>query len=363
MSCTFGTLFQVTVFGESHSAGIGAVITGLPAGTPLDISRIEAAMMRRAPGIGAASTSRKESDRFEILSGFVSGRTTGTPLAAVIRNTDTRSQDYLRTADLMRPGHADYTGHVKYRGMGDIRGGGHFSGRITAPLVFAGACARQVLEERGMTIGAHVLRVADIADTPFSLFDPSELLEPESNPMRVLNRAAGDAMVTRIEAAKKEMDSLGGEIECAVVGVPAGLGEPFFDSVESELAHMMFSVPGIKGISFGDGFGMARMRGSEANDSPKMDAGRVVFSSNHSGGVNGGITNGMPVVFRLAVRPTASIAKAQETINVRTMEDAVLELHGRHDACIAPRAVEVIKSGAAIVLLDLLMREKAYLHE
>lgn len=359
MGCVFGDLFTVTVFGESHSAALGVVLGGLPAGIRLDMDGVSEAMRRRAPSRSVASTARSETDAFEILSGFIDNHTTGTPLAAVIRNKDTRSQDYLRTADLMRPGHADYTGFVKYHGFSDIRGGGHFSGRITAAIVFAGAVARQILQQQGMTIGAHAASIGGIEDRPFTSMDREELLLPETRAMPVLDEDAGQKMLSEVEKAKKQTDSVGGTIECIAAGVPAGLGEPFFDSVESVLSHLLFSIPAVKGVEFGDGFRMALMRGSEANDSPRIENGQVLFSSNHSGGINGGITNGMPVIFRVAVRPTASIALEQPTINVSTMQNDTLRLHGRHDACIVPRAVEVVKSAAAIVLLDLLLQEKA----
>lgn len=359
MSCTFGKMLTVSIFGESHSAGIGAVIDGLPPGTPLDLEKIREAMRRRAPSTSVASTARREQDEPEILCGFLDGRTTGTPLAVIIRNKDTRSQDYERTASLMRPGHADYAGFVKYNGANDIRGGGHFSGRITAPLVFAGAVARQVLEAKGITVGAHIARIADIADQPFEAFTAEELRQPELASPPVLDPAAGERMLAAVDTAKRREDSLGGVIECAATGVPPGLGEPFFDSVESELAHMMFSIPAVKAIEFGTGFACALLTGSQMNDSPQIEDGEVRFATNHGGGVNGGISNGAPILFRVAIRPTASISQPQKTINVRTMDNETLRLKGRHDACIVPRAVEVVKSAAAIVLLDLYLREGA----
>lgn len=362
MSCAFGKLFTISIFGESHSGGIGAVIDGLPAGTELDLGAIQQAMARRAPNASAASTTRRETDEAEILSGFVDGHTTGTPFAILIRNKDTRSQDYERTASLMRPGHADYTGFVKHAGANDIRGGGHFSGRLTAPLVFAGAAARQVLERKGIVIGAHISRIADVEDASFESFSREELLLAEGRSVPVLDEKAGSRMLERVNEAKRGLDSLGGAVQCAAIGVPAGLGEPFFDSVESEMAHMMFSIPAVKAIGFGEGFGCASLTGRQMNDSPRMEDGKVRFASNHSGGLNGGISNGMPIVFDVAIRPTASISRRQETIDVATMQNATLELKGRHDACIVPRAVEVVKSAAAIVLLDLYLREGAELY-
>lgn len=355
MSATFGKNLKVTIFGESHSAAIGAVIDGLPAGLEIDGEKLARAMKRRAPNASLASTQRKETDIPEILSGYFNGRTTGTPLSAIIRNKDTRSQDYEKTAGLLRPGHADYTGFVKYRGANDYRGGGHFSGRLTAPLVFAGGIARQLLEREGITVGACIKSVADIEDS--SGYTREALMSVEEKSFAVLGDAAGERMQAAIREAHAAGDSLGGVVECAVFGIPAGLGEPFFDSVESKLAHMMFSVPAVKGIEFGDGFGIARMRGSEANDAPVVRDGKIGFADNHNGGVNGGITNGMPVVFRVALKPTPSIAQKQKTVNIKTMKEETLQIHGRHDSCIVPRAVEVIKSAAALVIADLWLEE------
>ncbi len=329
MSNVFGGMFRVEIFGESHSAAIGVVIDGIPAGFPIDMAEVGAAMARRAPNPSAASTARGEKDVPEILSGCLDGVATGTPLAAMIRNTDTRPGDYLKTANLPRPGHADYTGYVKYKGANDIRGGGHFSGRLTAPLVFAGSIAAQLLARRGVSINARVLRTAGVS---------------------------GGAAARAVEAARAEGDSVGGIIECACTGLPVGLGEPFFDSAESVLAHIVFSIPAVKGIEFGAGFEIAKMKGSEANDSPVMKDGEVTFASNNNGGVLGGITNGMPLVFRVAVKPTPSIAKEQRTVNIETGNDAVLRIEGRHDACIVPRAVEVVRCAAAIALADLYLR-------
>ena len=360
MSATWGTLFQVTVFGESHAAGLGCVISGMPPGFPLDLDLVREAMQRRAPNRTSASTKRQEKDHFEILCGYLHGRTTGTPLAAIIRNRDQHSGDYKELETLLRPGHADYTGLVKYRGAGDIRGGGHFSGRITAPLVFAGAAARQVLAARGITVGAHVQEIAGIQDAAFNTFSAAELLLPEQGEFPVLEAERGREMLEAVEEARLELDSVGGMVEVAAAGVPAGLGEPFFDSLESCFAHMMFSVPGVKAVSFGDGLEMIRWRGSEANDSPRLEDGRIVFASNHSGGMNGGISNGMPIIFHVAFRPTASIARPQDTVDYVSGKEAVLRLRGRHDACIVPRACEVVKNAAAVVLLDLLMQADSH---
>ncbi len=351
MSATFGKNLRVTIFGESHSVAIGVVIDGLPAGMDIDEDKIMRAMKRRAPNASIASTQRKEADQPEILSGYFNGRATGTPFCAAIRNKDTRSQDYEKTVELLRPGHADYTGLVKYHGANDYRGGGHFSGRITAPLVFAGSIARQLLEREGIWVGACIRSIADQADDASYTCDT--LLGVEEKAFAVLDEKAGDRMQEAIKEAYSAGDSLGGVIECAAFGIPAGMGEPFFDSVESKMAHMMFSIPAVKGIEFGAGFQMTQMRGSEANDAPVIREGSVSFGSNHSGGINGGITNGMPIIFRVAVRPTPSIAKKQKTVNIKTMEEEQLQIHGRHDSCIVPRAVEVVKSAAALVIADL----------
>jgi chorismate synthase len=356
MSNVFGRELRVTVFGESHSAAVGVVIDGLPPGFAVDMRRVREAMARRTPNRSAASTKRREADEAEILSGCLDGVTTGTPLCAVIRNTDARPGDYLRAAELMRPGHADYTGHIKYKGCGDIRGGGHFSGRLTAPLVFAGSVATQVLNERGVCIGAHVKRIGDVEDADFPAYGEPTFRGVEEKGFAVNDDAAGGRMRALVEQAAREDDSLGGVIACAVAGLPAGVGEPFFDSLESELSRMMFSIPAVKGVEFGEGFGFTGMRGSEANDPLYMDRGRVRFSTNHNGGVNGGISNGMPVLFRVAVKPTPSIARSQHTVDISTLEDAEISVRGRHDACIVPRAVEVVKCGAALVLADMLMR-------
>lgn len=351
MSATLGKNFKVTIFGESHSAAIGVVIDGLPVGTGLDEEKIARAMKRRAPNTSIASTQRKEADVPEILSGYFNKKATGTPLAAIIKNKDMRSQDYEKTVELLRPGHADYTGIVKYKGENDYRGGGHFSGRLTAPLVFAGSIARQVLEREGIVVGATIKSIAEVADQ--SAYTRDTLLGVEEKAFAVLDDTAGEMMQEKIRQAHSEGDSVGGIVECAIFGLPTGLGDPFFDSVESALAQMMFSVPAVKGIEFGTGFKIAQMRGSEANDAPVVADEKISFASNHNGGINGGITNGMPVVFRVALKPTPSIAKPQKTVNIKTMKEETLQIHGRHDACIVPRAVEVIKSAAAIVMADL----------
>lgn len=354
MSNTFGQKLKVTIFGESHGVAIGCVIDGLPAGISIDWDAVRQDMARRAPGSSALATPRKEKDAFEILSGYFNDHTTGTPLAMEIRNGNQHSKDYDILKDNMRPGHADYTGHVRYGGFNDYRGGGHFSGRITAPLTFAGSIARQVLSAKGIHIGAHVTRIAGIEDRRFDPLGESEetfaSLRKEKLP--VLTKDVGEKMEEAILDAKAEGDSVGGIVECMVTGLPAGLGDPFFDSLESELSHMMFSIPAVKGIEFGDGFGLAAMKGSAANDCMHWANGKVETTTNHNGGILGGISSGSPVIFRLAIKPTASIGKSQPTVNLAEKKDTLLTIGGRHDPCIIPRATPVIETAAALVILD-----------
>ena len=319
------------IFGESHGPAIGVVLEGVPAGLALDLDFIRAELARRAPGQNAMTTARKEKDEPEILSGVFEGKTTGTPLCAIIFNTDTRSKDYAKLKDLPRPGHADYAGFVRYHGCNDYRGGGHFSGRLTAPLVFAGAVAKLALRQRGVAVAAHISNVAGIADpTP-------------------------EEMEAAILAAKADRDSVGGRIRCAVTGLPAGLGAPDFGcNVEGIFSQYLFAVPAVKAVGFGLGTAFADLRGSQANDAFYMDGNTVKTRTNHTGGVNGGITNGMPVEFEVTIRPTPSIARSQDTVDLSAGTDAKLEITGRHDPCIVPRAVPVIESAAALATCELL---------
>ena len=355
MSSVMGEQIKLTIFGESHGPSIGVVIDGLPAGIELDQEAIAREMKRRAPGNSKLATPRKESDSVSIESGFFNGRTTGMALCARIPNSNAHSKDYSKMKEIMRPGHGDYPGYVKFRGCNDYRGGGSFSGRLTAPLVFAGAVAKQLLAARGITVGAHVAALAGVRDRKFDpLGETAETLRAMGDEtLPVLDPSVREAMAARITEAQKEKDSVGGTIECMTIGLPVGLGEPYFDSVESRLSHALFSVPAVKGIAFGDGFGLAEMRGSEANDSMTYQDGKVVCTTNHNGGVTGGITNGMPLLFTVAVKPTPSIGKTQHTVNVVTGEDTTLEVTGRHDPCILPRAVPVIEAVTAWTLLDL----------
>ena len=357
MSNTFGQHIKVTIFGESHGNGIGCIIDGLPAGISIDWEALKREMARRAPGNSNLATPRKEKDAFEVLSGYFNDHTTGTPLAMEIRNTSQHSSDYDILKDNMRPGHADYTGRVKYGGFNDYRGGGHFSGRITAPLTFAGAIAEQVLQAKGITIGSHVVRIGNHTDRGFHpLGEAAETLEAlKQQKLPVLTESIGQQMEETILDAKQEGDSVGGVVECMAIGLPVGLGDPFFDSLESTLSHMMFSIPAVKGIEFGDGFAMAGMKGSKANDPMAYTDGKPSVLTNHNGGILGGISNGNPLLFRVAIKPTASIGKEQHTINISTGKDTLLSIGGRHDPCIVPRAIPVIETATALVLLDALL--------
>ena len=358
MSSTWGNHIKLSIFGGSHTEAIGVVIDGLPAGETLDFDAILNQMARRAPGRDKSSTPRKESDIPHILSGLLDGVLTGAPLAAVIENTNTRSKDYSELKVHPRPGHAHYTASVRYKNANDIRGGGHFSGRLTACMVFAGAMCRQLLEKRGVVIGGHVLSVGSVQDERFDPVNVSkeELSDLSQRYFPVRGEGVEEAMREEIESARMAQDSIGGVVECAVVGMPAGIGSPMFGGVENVLASIIYGVPAVKGVEFGDGFGVATLHGSENNDPYYYDeAGKVKTRSNHAGGILGGITTGMPIVFRAAVKPTPSISREQDTVDLVTGENAKLSVHGRHDPCIVPRAVPVIESAAAIALLDMMM--------
>ena len=350
MKNTFGISVSVTLFGESHGAEIGAVIDGLASGIPVDEAFISGQLTLRRPA-GKISTSRQEADPFRIVSGVFEGRTTGTPVAILIPNADTRSGDYSRGA--FRPGHADYAATVKYHGFEDYRGGGHFSGRVTAGLVAAGAVVIPALKRKGILIGSHIARCAGVDDIPFN--DPlTDISRLNALPFAVLDDAQGQKMQAAIEAAAAEGDSVGGILETAVTGLPAGVGEPWFDSLESLLSHGLFSIPGVKGVEFGDGFALAGMRGSEANDAFVPANGGIATKTNRNGGINGGISNGMPLLFRCAVKPTPSISRPQQTVDLRTGEAAELAIPGRHDPAIVHRARAVCDAVTALVLCDAL---------
>ena len=355
MSGMWGNNLKISIFGESHGNAIGINIDGLPSGFKIDLNKVAYEMKRRAPGKSPLSTPRKEEDLPEILSGYFEEKTTGTPLCAIIRNNNTKSKDYSLLKDTMRPGHADYSGNIRYDGFNDYRGGGHFSGRITAPLVFAGAICKQILESKDITIAAHVKSIGNIEDKSFlEEIDMEKFKNFKNKELPLINEALENIMREEILKAKEDGDSIGGTIECGIFGINAGIGNPFFDSVESNIAHLVFSVPAVKGIEFGKGFKISKVRGSEANDELYFDGEEVKTRTNNNGGIVGGITNGMPIVFNTAIKPTSSISKSQKTININTKEETVLEVQGRHDPCIVQRAVPVIEAVAAIAILDLL---------
>lgn len=349
-----GNKVKIEIFGESHSDSIGMTMTGFPAGVEIDEEELYRFMLRRAPGRDATSTPRKESDKPEFLCGIVNGITTGAPISAVIKNTNQHSRDYDKLRHTPRPSHADYAASVKYGGANDIRGGGAFSGRLTAPLCIGGGLAKQLLERRGIKIGAHALMIGGVYDDAFDMANPCGITKAKDKPFPTLSDEAGEKMREAILKAKADGDSVGGIIECAVTGVPVGYGGPLFEGVEGKISSAIFGVPAVKGIEFGSGFDCAKMRGSEHNDAFVYDGDKVVTKTNNSGGIQGGITNGMPIIFRVALKPTPSIAKAQNTVNLETKENVSLEIGGRHDPCIVARAVPVIEAVAALCILDLL---------
>ena len=355
MGSVYGKNIRVSIFGQSHSDSIGVTIDGFPAGFEIDMAKLAAFMERRAPGRNAHSTKRREPDKVKFLSGLVDNVTCGAPICAVIENTDIRSSDYDKIKDVPRPAHADYTGHVKHGGYGDVRGGGHFSGRLTAPLCIAGAICIQWLESRGVKIAAHIYSIADIDDVPFNLGAGSDDIDftQISSDFPVIDVSAGEKMKVAIEAARADGDSVGGVIECAVVGLPAGIGNPIFGSAESEISSIIFSVPAVRGIEFGMGFAASKLKGSSHNDDFAIQNGKIITETNNHGGILGGITSGMPIVFRAAIKPTPSISKPQQSISLSRMQPATLEITGRHDPCIVPRAVPVIEAATAVAIVEM----------
>ena len=362
MSGIFGLNIKMSIYGESHGKAIGVVLDGLPPGLALDEEAISREMARRAPGQSALTTARKEKDAVEIQSGFFNGYTTGTPLCARIANSDQHSKDYSILKDKMRPGHGDYAGYVRYQGYNDYRGGGHFSARLTAPLVFAGAVAKQALAQYGITVGAHILRIHDITEPGFNPLGESEatLKAIDAKSFPVINDNIGEQMQNCILTAKGVLNSVGGVIELMAINLPAGLGAPYFDSVESRLSQILFSVPAVKGREFGEGFGFAQLTGAEANDQMHYEEGKVRCYTNHNGGITGGLTNGMPLVFRVAMKPTPSISREQKTVSLAEQSDTTLTVVGRHDPCIVQRAVPVIEAVTAWTLWDLLIEAKKW---
>ena len=356
MSSEFGKLLRVSVFGQSHGKAIGINIDGLPAGESIDLDELYAFMSRRRPGKDPLSTSRKEKDLPIFLSGLENGVTCGAPLCAIIENQDPHSQDYASILDKPRPSHADYTAHVKWNGHADMRGGGHFSGRLTAPLCIAGGIAKQILARRGIYVGAHLASVGTENDASFPLHPTRELFDSvAAKAFPVIDDQAGLRMQQLITRAKDSLDSVGGIIECAAIGVPAGLGDPMFDGIENRLAAALFGIPAVKGVEFGLGFGSARLFGSDNNDPFTVENGQITPATNRAGGILGGITSGMPIVLRTAMKPTPSISQTQRTVSLSENTPAELVIQGRHDPCIAHRAVPVVEAVTATVLLDLIM--------
>lgn len=353
MSSTYGEHLKLSIFGQSHGAGIGMVLDGIPAGLHVDPDELQDFLNRRAPGQNDYSTPRREEDRPEFLSGLLDGYTCGAPIAALIRNKNTRSGDYANLKDCPRPGHADFTAQVKYHGFQDAAGGGHFSGRLTAPLCIAGGMCKQWLATRGIHIGAHIAAIAGIWDDPFDPLDPQ--LDTVGAVFPTRNAEAGEKMRAAIAAARADLDSVGGIVECAVTGLPIGMGDPMFDGVEGKIAQIVYGIPAVKGVEFGNGFGCASLRGSQNNDAFAIHGKNIVTHTNNAGGILGGITNGMPVIFRAAFKPTPSIAKQQQSVSLNRCEEQVLEIKGRHDPCIVPRAVPVVEAAAAIAIFDMLM--------
>ena len=353
---SWGNAVKISIFGESHGKGIGVVIDGLPAGEKLDIEKIHVQMARRAPGKDKTSTPRLEKDIPDIISGILNDTTTGAPLCAVIQNTNTRSRDYGNVLSSPRPGHADFTGNIRYKGFNDIRGGGHFSGRLTAPIVFAGAVCRQILERRGIRIAAHIASVGNINDEWFNAVDIPEALIDRLNlaTFGLIDQTKETVMRELIEECRMSRDSIGGTVECAVVGVPAGAGSPMFDGIENVIASIIFGIPAVKGIEFGAGFEASKMRGSQNNDEFYYDGDAVKTRTNHHGGILGGISSGMPIVFRTAFKPTPSISSEQNTVDLQRHENAKLVIIGRHDPCVVPRAVPVVEAAAAVAVVNIL---------
>ena len=357
MSSTYGEMIRLSIFGQSHGAAIGMTLDGVPAGLPVDLDKLQEFLNRRAPGQNDWSTPRREEDRPEFLSGILNGFTTGAPIAAIIRNTNTRSGDYNNLKNCPRPGHADYTAQMKYGGFQDAAGGGHFSGRLTAPLCIAGGLCKQWLEHEDVRIGAHILKIIDVWDDGFDLCDPD--LDSIGTDFPVLNPESGETMQEAIAFYRSLGDSVGGIIECAAVGLPAGLGEPMFGGMESRIAQIVYGIPAIKCVEFGTGKNAALDIGSENNDEFTMVNTEVRTLTNHCGGILGGITTGMPLVFSAAIKPTPSIAKPQQTVNLETGEVTTVQIKGRHDPCIVPRAVPVVEAAAAIAIFDAWLEYKA----
>jgi len=359
MSSIWKNKLALSIFGQSHAPAVGMTLDGIPAGIHLDLDELQRFLNRRAPGRNPWSTARKEDDIPEFLTGLVNGRTCGAPLTAVIYNKNTRSADYENLKKIPRPGHADFPAHVKYGGFQDVAGGGHFSGRLSASLCIAGGISLQILTDIGISIGAHIGSIGGVYD---EVFDPvnvgkKQLQDVAEKEFPVISDDVGDGMKSIVEDARKGFDSIGGTIECAIVGLPIGLGSPMFDGMENRLSSLMFAIGAIKGIEFGAGFDVARMAGSMNNDEYYYEDGVVKTMTNHHGGILGGLTTGMPLIFKVAVKPTSSIGRKQNSVDMVKGENAVLEVHGRHDPCIVPRAVPCVEAAAAICILDVMLEE------
>lgn len=355
MSSTYGDHLKLSIFGQSHGTAIGMTLDGIPAGLQVDDEKLQEFLNRRAPGQHDYDTPRKEEDKPEFLSGLIDGVTCGAPIAAIIHNTNTKSHDYNDLRNCPRPGHADYTAQVKYGGYQDVAGGGHFSGRLTAPLCIAGGMCKQWLELRGIHVAAHIVSIGGVTDDPVYL----DWVKPDFSLIRadfpVINPDAGEQMRRKIAEAKKNGDSVGGIIECIITGVPAGVGGPMFGGMEGKLAQAIYGIPAVKGVDFGSGFSGSYMLGSENNDSFTYEDGKIVTRTNYAGGILGGITTGMPIVMQIAVKPTPSISCVQKTVSYTEQAEQTLQIHGRHDPCIVPRAVPVVEATAAIAIYDALL--------
>ena len=356
MSSVWGNNIKISVFGESHGENIGVVIDAPPAGIKIDTEYILLQMSRRAPGLDDTATKRKESDFPKIISGVKNGITTGAPLTAIIENSDSHSKDYSELEIKPRPSHADYAAHIHYGGFEDVRGGGHFSGRLTAPIVFAGSLLRIYLKQMGITIGGHIERIGNVTDERFSpaFIDEKELNCLSGKTFAVRNEITEQKMRNEILSAAKNGDSVGGILEIAVTGIDAGFGNPMFNGVENVISSAVFGIPAVKGIEFGDGFDFAKGHGSNSNDEMYIENGKVKCKTNHCGGITGGITNGMPIIFRVAFKPTPSVSFAQNTVNLKLMQNDTLTVKGRHDPCVVPRALAAVEAMTAIAVVDLL---------
>lgn len=357
MSSCFNGGVKISLFGESHGKGIGVVLDNLPAGEKIDLDKIGEFMARRAPKKDGTSTMRNEKDIPQILSGLFENKTTGTPLAAIIMNSDQHSADYGNISHIARPAHADYTGFLRYNGANDPRGGGHFSGRITAPLVFAGAICAQILEHRGITTGAHIQRIRNVSDESFDAVNlTAQTLEAvKKRPFPTLSDEAEQGMREIINSARENLNSVGGIVECAAVGFPAGVGSPMMDGLENIISQLVFAIPAVKGLEFGNGFACADLFGSENNDKFAIESGKVVTKTNNHGGILGGISSGMPIIFRAAFKPTPSISREQNSVDFKDMTEQSLLIKGRHDPCVVPRAVPCVEAALNIALLSALL--------